>query len=78
MQRKRITSRISAAVIEDKRDFEPASTANFGKISLVEMERHHILHVLNEVNGNKSQAARILDISRSTLREKLKNYQSDE
>ena len=64
--------------LKTKGDFEPASTANFGKISLIEMERHHILHVLNEVNGNKSQAARILDISRSTLREKLKNYQSDE
>ncbi len=45
-----------------------------GKISLHEMEKHHILEILKLVNGNKSQAAKILDISRSTLREKLKNY----
>jgi DNA-binding NtrC family response regulator len=52
-----------------------APKASLGRVSLQEMEKHHILEVLNSVNGNKSQAARILDISRSTLREKLKNYQ---
>jgi DNA-binding NtrC family response regulator len=50
---------------------------SFGKVSLQVMERHHIKEVLKLVNGNKSQAARILDISRSTLREKLKNYESN-
>jgi two-component system response regulator AtoC len=55
-------------------ELEPSSTANLGKVSLVEMEKIHITNVLNLVNGNKSQAARILDISRSTLREKLKTY----
>jgi len=49
--------------------------ASLGKISLQEMEKYHILEVLKLVNGNKSQASRILDISRSTLREKLKSYQ---
>lgn len=48
---------------------------SFGLVSLQEMERHHILEVLKQVSGNKSQASRILDISRSTLREKLKNYE---
>jgi len=48
---------------------------SLGKISLQEMEKYHILEVLKLVNGNKSQASRILDISRSTLREKLKSYQ---
>ncbi len=47
---------------------------SIGKVSLHEMEKHHILEILKLVNGNKSQAARILDISRSTLREKLKSY----
>ncbi|HDQ46048.1 MAG TPA: sigma-54-dependent Fis family transcriptional regulator [bacterium] len=46
-----------------------------GKVSLGEMEKVHILEVLKSVDGNKSHAAKILDISRSTLREKLKNYQ---
>lgn len=44
-------------------------------MSLAEMEKWHIAEVLRSVNGNKSQAAKILDISRSTLREKLKLYQ---
>ncbi|MCJ7813034.1 sigma-54 dependent transcriptional regulator [bacterium] len=48
--------------------------ASLGKVSLHEMEKHHILEVLKLVNSNKYQAAKILDISRSTLREKLKNY----
>lgn len=55
-------------------DAPPTPKASFGKITLQEMERHHILEILKSVNGNKSQAARILDISRSTLREKLKSY----
>lgn len=48
--------------------------SGLGKISLAEMERFHIIEILNSVKGNKSQAAKILNISRSTLREKLKNY----
>jgi two-component system, NtrC family, response regulator AtoC len=45
-----------------------------GRMSLEEMEKLHIAEVLNTVGGNKSQAAKILNISRSTLREKLKTY----
>ena len=48
---------------------------SLGNVSLQEMEKYHICEVLKSVNGNKSKAARILDISRSTLREKLKGYQ---
>ncbi len=42
--------------------------------SLQEMEKKHIIHILEKYNQNKSQAARILNISRSTLREKLREY----
>ncbi|RMD95123.1 MAG: sigma-54-dependent Fis family transcriptional regulator [Calditrichaeota bacterium] len=42
--------------------------------SLQEMERRHIIHVLKKYNGNKSKTARVLNISRSTLREKMKAY----
>jgi two-component system, NtrC family, response regulator AtoC len=45
-----------------------------GKMSLEDMEKLHIDQVLQSVKGNKSQAAKILNISRSTLREKLKAY----
>jgi DNA-binding NtrC family response regulator len=42
--------------------------------SLEEMEKHHIINMLKRYNGNKSKTARVLNISRSTLREKMKNY----
>ena len=42
--------------------------------SLAAVERNYILKVLGERKGNKSQTARILGISRSTLREKLNRY----
>lgn len=42
--------------------------------SLEEMEKRHIINVLKKYNGNKSKTARMLNISRSTLREKMKNY----
>ncbi len=40
-------------------------------VSLRKMERNYIKKVLNAVNNNKSKAARILGISRTTLRDKL-------
>ena len=43
-------------------------------LSLQDIERKHILEILEKFNGNKSKAARVLNISRSTLREKLKQY----
>jgi two-component system response regulator AtoC len=39
--------------------------------SLAEVERAHIEHILMEVGGNKTEAARVLGISRQTLRAKL-------
>ena len=45
-------------------------------IPLAEVERIHLLHVLDASRNNKSKAARILGISRQTLREKLKGYQA--
>jgi len=40
--------------------------------TLSEVEKHHILRVLNATNGNKSEAARRLGVSRKTLERKLK------
>jgi DNA-binding NtrC family response regulator len=40
--------------------------------TLAEVEADHIRRVLAHVAGNKSEAARILGISRKTIREKLK------
>jgi DNA-binding NtrC family response regulator len=40
--------------------------------TLAEIETEHIRNVLESVKGNKTHAAKILDIDRKTLREKLK------
>ena len=57
---------------------EPASPpqreATTEPLSLQDIERKHILETLKRFGGNKSKAARVLNISRSTLREKLKLY----
>ncbi|MDW7679574.1 MAG: helix-turn-helix domain-containing protein, partial [bacterium] len=45
-----------------------------GSASLQDVEKEHIIKTLKMFNGNKSKAARVLEISRSTLREKLKQY----
>jgi two-component system response regulator AtoC len=46
-------------------------------LPLSEVQRIHILHVLNATRNNKSKAARILQISRQTLREKLKSFEGE-
>jgi DNA-binding NtrC family response regulator len=43
-------------------------------LSLERVQKEHILRVLELVGGNKSEAARRLGISRSTLQERLKAY----
>ncbi len=45
-----------------------------GNCALKEIERVHIERVLARTKGNKSKAAEILQISRTTLREKIKSY----
>jgi len=54
--------------------FKPAQPHPPGTDELVtlrENERRYVQKVLNRTNNNKSKAARILDISRTTLRDKL-------
>ncbi len=52
----------------------PEDLELLGNCSLKEIERVHIERVLARTKGNKSKAAEILQISRTTLREKIKNY----
>jgi two-component system response regulator HydG len=42
--------------------------------SLDDIERAHILRILEECGGNQSRAADVLDIDRVTLHHKLKRY----
>jgi len=49
-------------------------TSDTEDLALEVVEKKHIMDVLIMMDGNKSKAARMLGISRSTLREKLKKY----
>ena len=46
--------------------------------TLIEVERNHILRVLDSVGGNKSRAAKILGIDRKTLHARLMRYEAGE
>ena len=50
------------------------ATMEAGLLPLAEVERRHILRVLDAVKGNRTAAARVLEIGRNTLARKLKEY----
>lgn len=56
--------------------FSIKRSSNINK-SLINIEQEHILNVLDSVNNNKSEAAKILGIDRKTLRDKIKNYKEN-
>jgi Nif-specific regulatory protein len=51
-----------------------AASASAGLLPLAEVERRHILRVLDAVKGNRTAAAKALEIGRNTLSRKLKEY----
>lgn len=55
-------------------NLEIETEAGFEPVSLEEMERRHILNVLNSTTWNKSKTATILGVERSTLDRKIKRY----
>ncbi len=54
--------------------FKAAASSNGSSQSLDEMEKNHILHVLETCNWNQSRTAEVLQIDRVTLHHKLKKY----
>ncbi len=46
-------------------------------VSVQEVERRYILHVLKTVGGNKTLAAKVLGLDRKTLYRKLQQYKAD-
>ena len=52
-----------------------AATAEYQPLALEEVEKQHILKTLDHTDWNKSQAAAILNIERSTLDRKIKLYE---
>ena len=53
----------------------PLVSEVFEPLPLDEVEKRHILKTLDHTDWNKSQAASILKIERSTLDRKIKGYQ---
>lgn len=64
------------STVGDTADNMPAPDA-FEPLSLDEMERRHILCTLRATGWNKSQAASILGIERSTLDRKIRRYEME-
>lgn len=52
---------------------EPAASHNDG-LSLVDQEKRLLVHALEKAGGNQTQAARLLRITRDTLRYKMKKF----
>ena len=52
----------------------PSRAVDWEPMSLQELERQHVLRVLEHTEGNKKKAAELLGIERCTLYSKLKNY----
>ncbi len=63
----------SAAVIS----MSAAAAPQQAPVTLEELEREHILRVLNESDGNRERTAAILGISSRTLYRKLREYEND-
>jgi DNA-binding NtrC family response regulator len=56
----------------------PSRIANYAWPTLEEHEKKYILEVLDEVEGNKSKAAKLLNIDRVSLWRKIKRYGLDQ
>jgi Nif-specific regulatory protein len=52
----------------------PVSPGFYEPLTLAEVERRHILSTLRQTSWNKSRAARVLGIERSTLDRKIRRY----
>jgi DNA-binding NtrC family response regulator len=57
-------------------EFLGTTKADRASQSLADVEQHYILRVLKDCNGNRTDTARVLGLSRSTLLLKLKYYET--
>ncbi len=71
------TDGIEAEMLElplDQNALHAASQKGTEPLRLDDLEKQHIIHVLESAGGSRSRAAAVLGISRSTLWEKVKRY----
>ena len=71
------SDRISLETLELAAGDAPAAREQ-GVMTLRELERRHILSVLEATGGRRGEAARVLGIDRTTLYRKLRQIASDE
>ncbi len=62
---------------EDARALGTVEMAEMAGVTLAEVEKKAILRMLKETEGNKSETARRLGITRRTLQLKLKKYEAE-
>ena len=62
--------------LRDGEQRPPLAAALASGLTLRELEREYIKRVLENTAGNKSEAAKLLDITRTTLNNKLKRITS--
>ncbi|HTA28478.1 MAG TPA: sigma-54 dependent transcriptional regulator [Bacteroidia bacterium] len=55
-------------------EIKTTSSSSLSSFNLADVEEHHIQKVLNHTNGNKTEAARLLNIGLTTLYRKLEEY----
>ena len=55
-------------------DIKSSVSSNATSLNLSEVEKHHIQTVLSYTKGNKTEAARLLNIGLTTLYRKLEEY----
>jgi DNA-binding NtrC family response regulator len=67
---------VSNLTSESAKDQKDLAMANAGSEvrALAEIERRHILNTLQHCQGNRTHAARLLEVSIRTLRNKLHEY----
>jgi len=70
--------KITPADLFDQSVDTPESTGLQAGNSVSEMERKLIMTTLEQTNGNRTHAARLLGISLRTLRNKLREYRVEE
>jgi two-component system response regulator AtoC len=66
-------------ILKENLPLESVEKKHFSKelVSLDEVEKEYIQHVLKATKGNKVRACRILQISRPTLDKKIREYKID-
>jgi DNA-binding NtrC family response regulator len=60
--------------LPDSLKSQPAHIGHAGGRRLADVERDHIVHTLDAMDGNKAAAARVLGLNRKTLYRKLTQH----